>query len=75
MHHVADPGFEACITSCGGGLNGRDTSTHDRMVFGFGGVAEERRDGDGVHGELVLEVSEDLHGFWVEDFGAIVAAI
>lgn len=74
VQHVADVRLEACVTCGHRSHDGRHTAAHHCVELGLGLVAEERRDGHCVHGQLLLEVPEDLESLRVEDLGAVVSS-
>ena len=72
VHYVTHMSFETRLATRHGRKDGLYTAAHDHVVFGVGGGAEEGADGNGVHGELLLEVAQDFEGFWVEYLRAII---
>jgi hypothetical protein len=56
----------SCHDSC-------HSTTHHHMELRLDFVAEEGRDRDCIHGELLLEISEDFHSLGINNLRAIVS--
>ena len=63
VHDVADMGLEARVTSGHGSHDGSHTSSHRHMELRFERVAEHRGNGDSIHREFLLEISDNFHCF------------